>query len=75
MRSNNWFYCPDGHIFQHDSLLDDSVSWDSHIPARCKEPGCDWSQNIFGPFVDAEQAQYVYQMRLEFQEKRARRTG
>lgn len=74
MRSKHWFYCPDGHVFQHDSLTDDSVSWDSHVPARCKEELCDWSQNLFGPFLDEEQAQYVYQMRNEFQEKRARRS-
>jgi hypothetical protein len=69
VRSKNWFYCDDeGHVFQHDSLLDESISWDSHIPAACKE--CGVRKNLMGPFLDEEQAQYVYDMRKSIQNKR-----
>lgn len=56
-----YFYCPNGHIFQHDPIEDESVSWDNSIPARCKS--CEHPTGLMGPYVSESQAEFVMDMR------------
>lgn len=64
-----WFFCPNGHVFEHDSVNDESVSWDFGIPAKCKD--CGHPSGLMGPYVNEGQASYVMDMRRDIRSKRS----